>query len=272
MARAGRMTALKVAAVARAKAPGYYGDGGGLFLQVSRFGTASWVFRYRVGGRLREMGLGSLDTIGLADARERARKAREQRLDGLDPIEVRKGARLAAQLDSAKAITFKECARRYIAAHRPAWRNPKHAAQWGSTLETYVYPAIGNLAVQGVDVGLVLQAIEPIWTTKPETASRVRGRIESILDWATARGYRDGENPARWRGHLDKLLPAKGKISTVKHHKAMPYRHLPAFMTKLRSRPDVSARALEFTILTAARTGETLGAERQEFDLDRKIW
>src|SRR5260370_14351208 len=182
MARAGRMAALKVAAIARAKAPGYYGDGGGLLLQISRFGTASWVFRYRVAGRLREMGLGSLDTIGLADARERARKAREQRLDGFDPIEVRKGARLAAQLDSAKAVTFRECARRYIAAHRPAWRNPKHAAQWGSTLDAYVYPVLDNLAVQAVDVGLVLKAIEPIWTEKPETAGRVRGRSENILD------------------------------------------------------------------------------------------
>src|SRR5260370_19198249 len=147
MARAGRMAALKVAAIARAKAPGYYGDGGGLLLQISRFGTASWVFRYRVGGRLREMGLGSLDTIGLAAARERARKAREQRLDGFDPIEARKTAKLVAQLEAARAITFKECARRYIAAHQPAWRNPKHAAQWGSTLQAYVYPIFGDLPV-----------------------------------------------------------------------------------------------------------------------------
>jgi hypothetical protein len=187
MARAGKMAALKVAALARAKAPGHYGDGGGLFLQISRFGTASWVFRYRVAGRLREMGLGSLDTIGLADARERAHKAREHRLDGRDPIELRKSARLAARLDAAKAVSFRDCAKRYIAAHQPSWRNPKHAKQWGATLETCVYPVFGDLAVQVVDVGLVLKAIEPIWTVKPETASRVRGRIESILDWATAR-------------------------------------------------------------------------------------
>jgi len=193
MARAGKMIALKVGANARTKAPGYY-SGGGLFLQISRFGAASWVFRYRVRGRLREMGLGSLDTIGLADARERARKAREQRLDGLDPIELRKATRLAAQLDTAKAVTFRDCAKRYIAAHQPAWRNPKHAAQWGSTLGAYVYPMFGNLAVQAVGVGLVLKVIEPIWTAKPETTSRVRGRIESVLDWATARGHREGEN------------------------------------------------------------------------------
>src|SRR6266851_3844990 len=272
MARAGRMTALKVAAVARAKAPGYYGDGVGLFLQVSRVGTASWVFRYRVAGRLREMGLGSLDTIGLADARERARKAREQRLDGLDPIELRKAARLSAQLDAAKAVTFKDCAKRYIAAHQPSWRNPKHAAQWGSTLETYVYPAIGNLAVQGVGVGLVLQAIEPIWTTKPETASRVRGRIESILDWATARGYREGENPARWRGHLENLLPARAKVRRVEHHAALPYLEIGAFMTELRRQEGIAASALEFAILTAARTGEVIGARWSEVSIADRLW
>jgi len=272
MARAGKMTALKVAATARAKAPGYYGDGGGLFLQISRFGTASWVFRYRVGGRLREMGLGSLDTVGLADARERARKAREQRLDGHDPIELRKAARLAAQLDSAKAITFKDCAKRYIAAHQPAWRNPKHAGQWGSTLETYVYPVFGNLGVQAVDVGLVLKAIEPIWTTKPETASRVRGRIESILDWTTARGYRDGENPARWRGHLDNLLPSRAKVRRVEHHAALPYAQVGAFMAELRAQDGVSARALEFAILTAARTGEVVGARWDEISMAEKLW
>ena len=272
MARAGKMTALKVAAIARAKAPGYYGDGGGLFLQISRFGTASWVFRYRVAGRLREMGLGSLDTIGLADARERARKAREQRLDGHDPIELRKAARLAAQIDAAKAVMFKDCAKRYIAAHQPAWRNPKHATQWGATLETYVYPVFGNLAVQAVDVGLVLKAIEPIWTTKPETASRVRGRIESILDWATARGYREGENPARWRGHLDNLLPARAKVRPVEHHAALPYAEIAAFMAELRAQEGVSARALEFAILTAARTGEVIGARWDEINLAERLW
>lgn len=280
MARAAKMTALKVAAIARAKAPGYYGDGGGLFLQVSRFGTASWVFRYRVAGRLREMGLGSFDTIGLADARERARKAREQRLDGIDPIEQRKAVRLAAGLDAAKVVTFKECARRYITAHQPAWRNPKHAAQWGTTLETYVYPEFGNLAVQAVDVGLVLKAIEPIWTTKPETASRVRGRVESILDWATARGYRTGENPARWRGHLDKLLPAPSKAKRAarqvkgqgEHHAALPYGEISAFLAELRGQEGIAAGALEFAILTAARTGEVIGARWAEIDTAEQLW
>jgi integrase len=272
MARAGKMTALKVASVARAKVPGYYGDGGGLFLQISRFGTASWVFRYRVGGRLREMGLGSLDTIGLADARDRARKAREQRLDGHDPIELRKAARQTAQFDAAKAITFKDCAERYIAAHQPAWRNPKHAKQWGATLAAYVYPVFGDLAVQAVDVGLVLKAIEPIWTTKPETASRVRGRIECILDWATARGYREGENPARWRGHLENLLPARAKIRRVEHHAALPFGEIGVFMAALRAQEGVSARALEFAILTAARTGEVIGARWDEINIAERLW
>lgn len=272
MARAGKMTALKVAAIARAKAPGYSSDGGGLFLQVSRFGTASWVFRYRVAGRLREMGLGSLDTIGLADARERARKTREQRLDGHDPIELRKASRIAAQINAAKAVTFKDCAKRYIAAHRPAWRNPKHAAQWGSTLESYVYPMFGNLAVQAVDVGLVLKAIEPIWTAKPETASRVRGRVESILDWATARGYREGENPARWRGHLENLLPARSKVRRVEHHAALPYDEISAFAAELCREEGVAARGLEFAILTAGRTGEVIGARWSEINIAEQLW
>jgi len=160
----------------------------------------------------------------------------------------------------------------YIAAHQSGWRNEKHREQWSSTLIRYAFPVIGVLSVATVDTALVLKVLEPIWNSKPETASRLRGRIEAILDWAKARGYRDGENPARWRGHLDKLLPAKGKVSTVRHHKAIPYRELPSFMARLRSRAEISAQALEFTILTAARTGETLGALPHEFDLDRRIW
>jgi len=189
----GKLTALTVRAAEKSKTRGYYGDGGGLYLQVTP-GGASWVFRYRATGKLREMGLGPLHTIGLADARAKAMEARRQRLDGLDPIEARRSIRLAAQIEVAKAITFKESAKRYIAAHQPTWRNGKHAAQWGSTLDAYVYPVMGSLPVQAVDVGLVMKAIEPIWHEKPETASRVRGRIESILDWATARGLRQGDN------------------------------------------------------------------------------
>jgi integrase len=225
-----------------------------------------------IAGRAREMGLGAAHTVTLAEARKRARRAREQRLDGHDPIELRKSARLAAQLDAAKAISFKDCARRYIAAHQPAWRNPKHARQWSATLEAYVYPVFGDLAVQAVDVGLVLKAIEPIWTTKPETASRVRGRIESILDWASARGYREGENPARWRGHLENLLPARTKVRRVEHHAALPYAEMSAFMADLRAQEGVSALALEFAILTAARTGEVIGARWEEINIAERLW
>jgi integrase len=265
----GKLTAL---AVTQAKRRGYYGDGGGLFLQVSPNGAKSWVFRFKEAGKLREMGLGPVHTIGLAEAREKARECRRLRLDGLDPIEVRKATRTKVKLDAAKAMTFKACAERYIAAHKAGWRNPKHAAQWPSTLATYAYPAFGALPVQTVDVGLVMKAIEPIWTVKPETAGRVRGRIESVLDWATARGYRQGENPARWRGHLENLLPKKSKVRRVEHHAALPYGETAAFIAELRQQEGVAARALEFAILTAARTGEVIGAEWDEIDLAERLW
>ena len=234
----GKLTAL---AVSHAKRRGYYGDGGGLFLQVSASGSKSWVFRFKEAGRLREMGLGPLHTIGLADARQRAQDCRKLRLDGKDPIEARRSERMNARLDAAKAMTFRACAERYIAAHKAGWRNAKHAAQWTATLTTYVYPFFGALPVQAVDVGLVLKAIEPIWTTKPETAGRVRGRIESILDWATARGYRKGDNPARWRGHLENLLPNRSKVRRVRHHAALPYGEIGAFMAELRQQEGVAA-------------------------------
>jgi hypothetical protein len=228
MARSGKLNAVKVAALVRARKPGFYGDGGSLYLQVSRYGSASWVFRYRVGGRLRDHGLGSLDTWSLAEARERARKCRQLRGEGRDPIEERRAERKNAKLEAAKAMTFQACAEHYIASHKAGWKNPKHAAQWPATLGTYVYPAFGQLPVSAVDTGLVMKVLEPIWTAKPETAGRVRGRIESVLDWAAARGYRQGENPARWRGHLDKLLPKKSKVSRVEHHAALPHDELGA--------------------------------------------
>jgi integrase len=265
----GKLTAL---AVSQPKRRGYYGDGGGLFLQVSAGGAKSWVFRFKVDGKLREMGLGPTHTISLAEAREKALGCRKARLDGRDPIDERKASRLAARLAAATAMTFKACAERYIAAHKAGWRNPKHAAQWPATLGTYVYPVMGALPVQAVDVGLVLKAIEPIWTTKPETAGRVRGRIESVLDWAAARGYRQGENPARWRGHLENLLPKKSKVRRVQHHAALPYGEIAGFMVELRQQEGVAARALEFTILTAARTGEVIGARWSELDLNERLW
>ncbi|MBR0795671.1 tyrosine-type recombinase/integrase [Bradyrhizobium jicamae] len=265
----GRLTALKVEKI---KEPGMYADGGGLYLRVTEESTKNWVYRFMLNGRPRWMGMGPLHTIGLADARNRAAACRRQRHDGIDPIEARRAGRQRAHLDAAKAITFKECASRYIAAHRAGWRNAKHAAQWEATLATYAEPVIGALPVQAIDMTLVLKVIEPIWTTKPETAGRLRGRIESILDWARVRGYCEGENPARWRGHLDKVLPARSKVRKVEHHAALPYTALSSFLMGLRKHEGVAASALEFAILTAARTGETLGARWSEIDLLAKIW
>ncbi len=265
----GRLTALKVE---KAKQPGMYADGGGLYLRVTPEGARNWVLRYMLDRRPHWMGLGPLALYGLADARARALDARRKRHEGIDPIEARRAERARQRLDAAKAITFKQCAEAYIAAHRAGWRNDKHAAQWSATLAAYAYPVIGALPVQAVDTGLVLKVLEPIWTTKPETASRLRGRIESILDFAKVRGYRDGENPARWRGHLDKLLPARSKVREIEHHAALPYAELPAFLAGLREQEGIAARALEFLILTAARTGEVIGARWNEIDLLDKVW
>ncbi len=247
-------------------------DGGGLYLLVAAGGSRSWIYRYRQGGRLRDMGLGPVHTVNLAEAREKARLCRLLRLDGGDPLDARSAQRSAARIDAAKAMTFRQCAEAYIAAHRAAWRNPKHAAQWPATLAAYVYPVFGSLPVAAVDTGLVAKAIEPIWATKPETAGRVRGRIESVLDWAATRGYRTGANPARWRGHLENLLPARSKMATIAHHAALPYAELPAFMAELRRQQGAGARALEFAILTAARTGEVIGAAWPEIDLSGRLW
>ena len=265
----GKLTTIQVR---QAKHRGLYGDGGGLFLQVSANGAKSWIFRFKETGRLRVMGLGPLHTVGLAEARDRALECRKLRLDGRDPIEERRTARSVARFEAAKAVTFKECAQAYIAAHKAGWRNDKHAAQWPATLAAYVYPVFGALPAQSVDVGLVMRALEPIWTEKPETASRVRGRIESILDWATARGYRKGENPARWRGHIENLLPKKSKVRRVEHLAALGYHEIGAFMAELRQQEGIAARALEFLILTAARTGEVIGARWGEINIAERLW
>jgi hypothetical protein len=187
-----------------------------------------------IAGRAREMGLGSFADFTLAEARERARQARKLAKDRIDPIDTRRAEHQKVKLAAAKAMSFRDCAEAYIAANRAGWKNPKHAAQWPTTLEAYAYPILGSLPVAAIDTGLVTKAIEPIWQTKPETANRVRGRIEAVLDWAKVRGYRDGENPARWRGHLDKLLPARGKVAAVEHHAALPYAELPEFVAELR--------------------------------------
>jgi len=263
---------LTQATVKNATRRGYYSDGGGLYLQVSASGAKSWVFRYKVGSKLYEMGLGPFHTVGLAEARTKARRNREHRLDGVDPLAARKAAQMQAKLDAAKAMTFRACSDAYIASHKAGWRSPKSLTAWEGTLGAYVYPVFGALPVQAIDTALVTKAIEPIWTEKPETASRVRGRVESILDWATARGYRQGENPARWRGHLDKLLPKKTKVRRVEHHAALPYREIGAFMTELHRQEGFGARALQFAILTAARTGEAIGVRWEEFDIAERLW
>jgi integrase len=265
----GKLTALKVS---RASHPGMFADGAGLYLQVTGAGAKSWIYRFSLCGRAREMGLGSLSALSLTDARAKAAECRRLRQEGVDPIEARKAQREQAALDAAKMLTFAEAAARYIAGHRVGWKNAKHASQWENTLAAYAEPVLGALSIQAIDTGLVLKVLEPIWKAKPETASRVRGRIEVILDWAKVRGLRQGENPARWRGHLDHLLPAKAKVRRVKHHAALPYAEMPAFIAELRAQEGNAARALEFTALTAARTGDTIGAVSKEVNASDEVW
>jgi integrase len=262
---------LSAVAVRNAK-PGLHPDGGNLYLQVAESGARSWLFRFGRGGRERWMGLGAVHTISLAQAREDATKCRALLRDGVDPIEAKRARRAQTALAQVSGTTFADCAARLISSHESSWRNAKHRAQWISTLSTYAFPVMGAVAVQAIDTALVLKVLEPIWNDKPETASRLRGRIESVLDWAKARGYRNGDNPARWRGHLDHLLPAPSKVRKVKHHAALPYADVGKFMDELRGREGIAARALEFCILTAARTGEVTGARWSEIDLAAKTW
>ena len=264
---------LKALTVGRlTKTPGLYSDGAGLYLRVTSPTACSWAFRYMIGRKAHEMGLGKYPDVTLAEARVRASEARKLKSQGIDPIDHRKAIRQSKLADAARAITFNDAARSYIESNRTGWRNAKHAGQWEATIATYAEPIMGALAIQDIDTGLVLKVLEPIWSTKPETASRLRGRIEAVLDWAQARGYRDGVNPARWRGHLDKVLPARAKVQRVKHHAALPFDGLASFMARLRSEKSASTLALEFTILTAARTGEVIGAKWAEFDLIDNIW
>jgi len=275
---------LSALAVARATEPGMYADGGGLYLQVTPQRGKSWSFRYMLAGKAREMGLGPFHVINLAEARVRATQCRRMLLDGIDPIEARRAERDRARLEAANSITFRECAAAYIKANKAGWRTEKHADLWTNTLATYAEPIIGGLPVQNIDTGLVMRVLEqevraasgkaaaPLWTAKPETAGRVRGRMEAVLAWATVRGYRRGENPARWRGHLDQLLPAQSKVAQVEHHAALPYVEISAFLASLRAQQGIAARALEFAILTAARTGEVIGARWTEIDMDAATW
>ncbi len=252
--------------------PGYYGDGNGLLLQVSRTGTKSWIFRFTKGGKRREMGLGPLHTVSLAMAREKAVQCRRLLEAGVDPIVDRDATRTSEALSLARAKTFDQCAAAYLNAHRDSWKSAKHAAQWEATLATYASPVFGSMPVGAVDTESVVRVLRPIWSTKTETAVRLRGRIESVLDWATVSKYRQGENPARWRGHLQNLLANPHKIAPVKNRPALPWQELPDFMAQLSERQGVAARATEFAILTACRSGEVRGALWSEIDLAANLW
>ncbi|ANP44486.1 tyrosine-type recombinase/integrase [Candidatus Viadribacter manganicus] len=264
--------------VRAAKAPGVLIDGKGLRLKITanaRSGELrkNWIWRGKVdGGPVREIGLGGTHDVSLEAARKRAYALREQARVGIDPLTARQTERAQKAAEAARAMSFRDCAERYIEAHETSWKNAKHRQQWTNTLAQYCFPAFGDVAVSDVDQGMVMLVLEPLWAERTETASRLRGRIEAVLDWASVRGLRSGSNPARWRGHLDKLLPKRSKVQRVQHHPALPYDELPTFMATLREAEGLAARALEFCILTATRSSETLEARWDEIDLDKRVW
>jgi integrase len=261
--------------VERSNKPGRYRDGlvRGLLLQISDSGAKSWVLRYERHGTERMMGLGSASDFTLKEARERARQARQLLADGIDPLASKRADKQAAKLAEARKLTFREAAQRYFDQHESKWRNATHREAFLGTLGLHVFPVIGDMDVATIDTPDILRTLEPIWKTKSITADRTRNRIEAVIDWAIVRGHRPpGTNPARWRGHLDQVLPAAREMAPVEHHAAMDYRQLPAFMKELRQEDDIGPRALEFLILTAARTSEVMGATWNEIDLDEATW
>jgi len=260
--------------VSRCKTPGLYAVGGvdGLQLQVKESGARSWILRIKVGERRPDIGLGGYPDVTLEEARDKARVMRAQVDQGIDPIAARKAAQDALRAAVVKALTFDQAARLCHRAKAPEFRNGKHANQWISTLATYASPQIGSLPVETIDLPLVIKVLEPIWQTKTETATRLRERIEAVLAWATVNGYREGDNPARWKGNLEHALPKPSKVKRVTHHPALPWHELGAFMVKLRKHKGTGARALEFAILTAARSGEVRFARWEEIDLAAKLW
>jgi integrase len=253
-------------------AKGMHPDGGGLYLRITDNATKSWMFRYTLDKEAHNMGLGSYPALSLADARAEAERWRKVKEQGRDPIATRQAEKAKRKANDKSVKTFRQCAEAYIDAHRDSWKNPKHQTQWPNTLEAYVYPIFGDSPVSEVTIGQVMEVLEPIWKTKTETASRVRGRIEAVMDWAIVREYRHGNNPARWKGRLDKLLPRRSKVATVKHHPALDYGDLAEFMTQLRRHEAIAARGLEFLILTCTRTNETMGARWEEIDLGKAFW
>jgi integrase len=284
VARSSSLKRLSQTFVEKHATAGLYGDGNGLYLQIApgtaeddaEYVTKSWIFRYAVGTgkekRERKMGLGAYPLVSLAVAREMAIECSLKRLRGIDPLEEREAEKRQAAVAKVKSITFEKAATTYIASHEVGWKNAKHRQQWTNTLSTYAYPVLGKLDVRDIDTGLVVQVLEPIWTTKTETASRVRGRIEKVLDWCRVHGYREGENPARWGGNLEHLLPARGNVQKVEPHPALPYEQVGAFMAELRGQPGTAARALEFTILNASRSGEVRLARWDTGELAGKVW
>lgn len=273
MGRIKRSVAEKVSAkLSKREGMHAMGDPPGLYLYVAG-GARSWMLRYTSPtGRRRDFGLGSYSDFALSEAREKARQARKLVREGIDPIEAKHEQRYTLRAAIAKRMTFNQCVTGYIDTHGDAWRNPKHRQQWQNTLDTYAGPVMGDLDVARVDTPLVLKVLEPIWKEKTETATRLRGRMENVLSWATVRGYRSGENPARWKGHLDQLLAKPSKVATVEHHAALPYQEIGAFMAELRKHEGIGAAALEFAILTAARSGEVRGATWTEIDPQARTW
>lgn len=268
-----KLTAMRVEKI---KKPGYYGDGKGLWLRVKDTGAKSWSFRYMLQGKSREMGLGPYPENGLAEAREKVAELRKQLKGGVDPIEARNQAEISRQaqvkLAEARLMTFDQCAEAYISSQRDGWKNAKHAQQWANTLATYASPVIGPLSVADIDLALVRKVLDPIWREKTETASRVRSRIEAVLDWATVNKFRVGDNPARWRGNLDILLPAPKKVSKPENQPALDYRQIGAFMAHLRQQNSIGAKPLELAILANVRAGEVCGATWDEIDFAGKCW
>ena len=280
------LNANKVKTSKEYETPGLYADGLGLYLKVAHpfrkegakswanGGSKAWVFRYTFHGKQKSIGLGSVDSVTLAKARQKAAEARDMLDDGRDPAEVRDAAIREQKLAQALAKTFRECAETYIAAKTPEWTNAKHAWQWTNSLEKYVFPEFGNQPVAKVDTAMVVRCLEKdgFWTTHTETATRVRQRIQAVLDWATTRDFRTGKNPAIWKGHLDKLLADPAKIMKAAHYAALPFMEVAAFVKLLQTEAGTAAQALEFTILTAARTGEVINATWSEFDLAAAVW
>jgi len=269
MARIRLLNALKIKQLCK---PGMYLDGLGLYLRVRAGNSRSWIYRYRIGGQLRDMGLGPLHTVSLSEAREKAEACRAMRPRGLDPLEEHLKKRQVKTTQAAEVMTFEKCAAAYIDAHKGSWKNSKHADQWPATLQAYVYPIFKNRPVAAIDDDLVLKVLRPIWTNKNETARRIRGRMERILDWARVMKYRTGDNPARWKGHLSVLLPDSSRVAPVVHHAALPIDETPTFIQILQLEGTVAAHAFEFCILNATRTGEALGMRWDEYDEKASHW